>query len=35
MGLKNEQSFEKLWYVVVEVGVDDVHPNFFIFVAKK
>ena len=31
MGLKNEQVFEKLWYVVVEIGDDDVLPNFYIF----
>ena len=35
MGLKNEQAFEKLWYVVVEVGEDDVLPNFFIFSSKE
>ena len=35
MGLKNEQAFEKLWYVVVEVGDDDVLPNFFIFSSKE
>ncbi len=35
MSLKNEQAFEKLWYVVVEVGDDDVLPNFFIFSSKE
>ena len=35
MGLKNEQAFEKLWYVVVKVGDDDVLPNFFIFSSKE
>ena len=35
MGLKNEQAYEKLWYVVVEVGDDDVLPNFFIFSSKE
>ena len=34
-GFKNEQAFEKLWYVVVEVGDDDVLPNFFIFSSKE
>ncbi len=31
MGLKNEQIFEKLWYVVVEIGDESILPNFFIF----
>ena len=35
MGLKNEQAFEKLWYVVLEVGDDEVLPNFFIFNSKE
>ena len=35
MSLKNEQAFEKLWYVVVEVGDDNVLPNFFIFSSKE
>ena len=35
MGLKNEQAFEKLCYVVVEIGEDDVLPNFFIFSSKE
>ena len=35
MDLKNEQAFEKLWYVVVEVGEDDVLPNFSIFSSKE
>ena len=35
MGLKNEQVFEKLWYVVVEIGEDNELPNFFIFTSKE
>ncbi len=35
MSEKNEKVFEKLWYVVVEVGDDDVLPNFFIFSSKE
>ena len=35
MGLKNEQAFEKLWYVVVEIGEDNVLPNFFIFSSQE
>ena len=35
MSFKNEQSFEKLWYVVVEIGDDNVLPNFFIFSSKE
>lgn len=35
MSLKNEQAFEKLWYVVVEIGEDNVLPNFFIFSSKE
>ena len=33
--IKNEKAFEKLWYVVVEVGDDDVLPNFFVFSSKE
>ena len=35
MSFKNEKAFEKLWYVVVEVGDDDVLPNFFVFSSKE
>ena len=31
MGRKNEQIHKNLWYVVVEIGSNDVLPNFFIF----
>ena len=31
MSLRNKKASNKFWYVFVEVGEDDVHPNFFYF----
>ena len=35
MGRKNEQIHNNLWYVVVEIGSNDVLPNFFIFKSSE
>ena len=35
MGRKNEQIHKNLWYVVVEIGSNDVLPNFFIFKSSE
>ena len=35
MGLKNEKIFKKLQYVVVEIGEENVLPNFYIYKSSE